>query len=393
MIDHEKAVLGAVLLDERVFDKVIREVEPRDFQDPWIGRLLYGIRKMRVAGEPVDVLTVSAKLAEWGIQVWDAVALHQLVDEIPTAANADYYARLVKEDALRREITRIAAELRERVDGEPVSLVRDAISELEQVQARSVPQRAEVFSPKQLMDVPTSYNWVIEGLLEARERVMITATEGFGKSTLIRQLAFTAAAGTHPFRDYQHSTPRRVLVIDAENTELQWARKTRAFMSVLAEQETGHLLEENLRVAPVRRLDLVKPSDLAMVHDLCDRHRPEIVCIGPLYRLVPRAIMTDDEAAPLLAALDTLRDRGIALVIEAHAGKTTEASGARNLAPRGSSALLGWPEFGLGLRQVKGKPREAEVVRWRGDRDERMWPKRLIKQENGLPWRVEEGGA
>ena len=96
--------------------------------------------------------------------------------------------------------------------------------------------------------------------------------------------------------------------------------------------------------------------------------------------------MSDDDAAPLLAALDTLRDRDVALVIEAHAGKATSDKGERNLAPRGSSALLGWPEFGLGLRPVKGKPHEIELIRWRGDREERMWPRKLKKSADGLPF-------
>ncbi|MBK0297059.1 hypothetical protein IAE22_34985, partial [Bacillus sp. S34] len=81
--------------------------------------------------------------------------------------------------------------------------------------------------------------------------------------------------------------------------------------------------------------------------------RPDVLFIGPLYRLIPRAINSDDDAAPLLAALDTLRDRGLAMVIEAHAGHAVGHGGERDLRPRGSAALLGWPEFGLGLRQDK----------------------------------------
>ena len=75
--------------------------------------------------------------------------------------------------------------------------------------------------------------------------------------------------------------------------------------------------------------------------------------IGPLYRLIPRAIMSDDDASPLLANLDTICDRGIALIIEAHAGHVTNRDGERDLRPRGSSALMGWPEFGLGLKLSK----------------------------------------
>ena len=104
--------------------------------------------------------------------------------------------------------------------------------------------------------------------------------------------------------------------------------------------------------------------------------------IGPLYRLVPTGINNDEEAAPLIAALDTLSDRGLALLMEAHAPKGQ--NGERFLAPRGSAALMGWPEFGFGLApQENGS---VKVSRWRGDRDQnRDWPDTLWKH-GPYPW-------
>jgi replicative DNA helicase len=218
---------------------------------------------------------------------------------------------------------------------------------------------------------------------------MITGPEGFGKSTLVRQLAITAAAGIHPFREYPIE-PARVLVIDAENTEKQWARETSKWANS-AETITSENPSENMQLACVRRLDLSKDIDLGQVHRLIDQHQPDVLFIGPLYRLIPRAINSDDDAAPLLANLDTIRDRGIALVIEAHAGHATNPKGERDLRPRGSAALLGWPEFGLGLRRNAKNPLHADLVRWRGDRDQRGWPGKLgraAKQgDQRWPWR------
>ncbi len=117
-----------------------------------------------------------------------------------------------------------------------------------------------------------------------------------------------------------------------------------------------------------------------MLHREVDVAKPDVIVVGPLYRLTNRAIQTDDEAAPVLSALDTLRDRGCSLIIEAHAGHSRESGeggrpGERDLRPRGSSALLGWPEFGYGMRSTNdGKVR---LVPWRGDRDERGWPQFL----------------
>lgn len=140
-------------------------------------------------------------------------------------------------------------------------------------------------------------------------------------------------------------------------------------------------------------MDITKPKDLALLHKYCDEHNPDLVMIGPLYRLTQGAITNDDDAAPVLAALDTLRDRGMALLIEAHAGKSDNGRGERNLAPRGSSALLGWPEFGMGLAPVpKTDGKQAQLVRWRGVREERLWPHRLVKATTGLQWQIPDEG-
>jgi len=52
--------------------------------------------------------------------------------------------------------------------------------------------------------------------------------------------------------------------------------------------------------------------------------------------------------------------------------------------PRGSSALLGWPEFGYGM--VPDGKEFAELVPWRGDRDERAWPDGVRRATDSPRW-------
>jgi hypothetical protein len=44
------------------------------------------------------------------------------------------------------------------------------------------------------------FDWIVPGLIERGDRLMLTGFEGLGKSMLTRQLAVTMAAGLHPFR-------------------------------------------------------------------------------------------------------------------------------------------------------------------------------------------------
>jgi hypothetical protein len=140
-------------------------------------------------------------------------------------------------------------------------------------------------------------------------------------------------------------------------------------------------------VSAGRRLNLKLQADVDTVHKLMDRFKPSVLYIGPLYKLLDGAVNNDDDAAPLIMALDSFRERGVALFMEAHAGHAKSLGGERDLRPRGSSQLLGWPEFGLGLRSMEEDETMAALVHWRGDRDVRNWPHRLRRGVDGeMPW-------
>lgn len=246
---------------------------------------------------------------------------------------------------------------------------------------------SDTLTPKPLGEILTkdvTYDWLVPGLFERRDRLIVTGGEGAGKSWLMRQLAITMAAGIHPFNLNERIAPLRVLVIDAENTEQQWSRGAR-YITWLAEKHGTASPKSNVVVAAGVRLDLTTSQDVNQVHRLITGHNPDVLYIGPLYKLVPKAINTDDDAAPLIVALDGFRDRGLLLLMEAHAGHAKTFGGDRDLRPRGSSALLGWPEFGFGLELIDEDM--ARFVPWRGGRESRDWPKQLRKGgERELPW-------
>lgn len=385
MSEHEQTVIGAVLLDSRYLGDAMKVVTAADFNDERLGRIFAGVVDMQGLGEPIDVVTVGAKLATWDVRGIDPADLHVWVGEVPTASNVGFYADLVARAALQRGVVKVATSLRDSADVDPVRAMRDAMSSLEGLQKRKSDD-FEMMSIDDLLAADVSHDWLVSGLIERQDRLILTGHEGLGKSMFLQQIIFSVAAGLHPFRDWQSATPRRVLVVDTENTKRQWSRRARGFVSAVSNLSAGGSLSENLRVVTLPRFDITRPDSLMRLHSMVEVAKPDMMMIGPLYRLTSGAIQTDDEAAPVLAALDTLRDRGLALLIEAHAGKATSKSGERKLAPRGSSALQGWPEFGFGLAPVNGKPNEVEVVRWRGDREERMWPKRLVKSPHGLPF-------
>jgi replicative DNA helicase len=382
MSDVEKAVIGSVLLDSNVLTLLDGLLTSHDFADGQFGLLWDGIQAMRSKREPVDVLTVGAALAGWGVKTVSPADLHTFVSNVPHAMSARQYARAVREDAMRRNVRQVAASMLATVDADPGLTLSNGVNALRDLQGAHELKKFSVTTLADILSTEDSYDWVVPGLLEKRDRLLITGGEGSGKSTLVRQIAILSAAGLHPF-NFTPTKPVNVLVVDAENSESQWRRASRG-VARLARLHGSHD-PGDIRISCTPRMDLTRDADLGQVHRLLDDAMPDIVVIGPLYRLVPRAITNDDEASPLLAALDTLRDRGCALLIEAHAGHALTSAGVRDLRPRGSAALMGWPEFGLGLRLPKPGSEVFELSRWRGDRDRRDFPNGLMKGGD-WPW-------
>lgn len=234
-------------------------------------------------------------------------------------------------------------------------------------------------------------DWVVPGLLERGDRLVWTGFEGLGKSMFIRQLAVAVAAGLDPFALAEFE-PQRVLLIDCENSERQSRRKFRplAAASIKARRRVP---DGGLRlIHRPEGMDLTKSDDRAWLLERVTAHKPDLLMVGPFYRLHAANINEEQAARTTVAALDAARVAvDCALVVEAHAGHG-EQGVKRSVRPLGSSLLLRWPEFGYGIApdgepDQDGKVRRVQVKAWRGDRDERSWPQRLEWGEI-WPWVV-----
>lgn len=384
----ERYVIGALLKDTSILRDVQEEVVPRDFSDMRLGDIYRGIVQMVADRAPVNYVTVADKLNSWDVRGIDLVNLSQWADEVTTASSAPYYAKRVREAALARAHAKVGEQLQS-----GVLSGTDAIEALKSIRDRDAAGVDTARTLRELLDVPESedaYDWTIPDLLERKDRLMLSAGEGVGKSTFLRQIAVLSAAGIHPIR-FSPMEPIRVLVVDAENSERQWRRAVRG-LAAEAELRGQRDPRDHMTVECVSVMDITTAEAQGTLHRWVDQAKPDLLILGPLYRVTRGSLNNDDDVAPVLAALDGLRERDLTMLIEVHAGHARSSSGERELRPRGSSALLGWPEFGLGLRKTKGdqgKRAVYELARWRGDRDRRSWPAHLVR---GQVWPWEEAG-
>jgi replicative DNA helicase len=102
----EQSVLGGMLLSKDAIADVVEILRSGDFYRPAHATLFDAITDLYGRGEPADVITVAAFLQEAGSlsRVGGAPYLHTLINAVPTAANAGYYARIVSERAVLRRL-------------------------------------------------------------------------------------------------------------------------------------------------------------------------------------------------------------------------------------------------------------------------------------------------
>lgn len=112
-IDAEKSVLGALMLDKDAIVKVASFLRPEDFYVPSHVEIYSEILSLFESGSAVDLVTVSSALRKKKklSSVGGRAYLAELVDVLPTAANIEYYAKIVKDRGVRRRLIKMGNEL------------------------------------------------------------------------------------------------------------------------------------------------------------------------------------------------------------------------------------------------------------------------------------------
>ncbi len=112
-IDAEQSVLGAIFLDNTAIPKVVRHIRAEDFYMESHRVIFETILELEEGGHAADLVTVTDSLRRKGEleKVGGAAYVATLANIAPTAANAEYYARIVEEKALLRNLINLATRI------------------------------------------------------------------------------------------------------------------------------------------------------------------------------------------------------------------------------------------------------------------------------------------
>ena len=231
----EQSVLGAMLLSRDAIADVVETVREADFYRPVHQVIFASIIDLYGRGEPVDAVTVAADLTRLGElnRIGGAPYLHTLVSMVPTAANAAYYGRIVREQAVLRRLveagTRIVnmgyagtgdvddvvdraqaevydvTDRRTSEDYLPLSAIMgDTLNEIEAISNHS----------GEMIGVPTGFEELdrITNGLHGGQMVIVAARPALGKSTLGLDLCRAASI--------KHGLPSVIFSLEMSRNEI-----------------------------------------------------------------------------------------------------------------------------------------------------------------------------
>ena len=256
----EQCVLGGMLMSKDAISDVMEVIRPADHYRPAHQLVHEAILELYGRGEPADPVTVSDLLAKRGelARVGGAPYLHTLLASVPTAANAGYYARIVRERAILRRLVEVGTrivQLGYAGDGDADELVDRAQAEVYGVTERRVSEDFLPLSeimPGALDEIEAigSHGGVMTGVptgfadldaltngLHAGQMIVIAARPAMGKSTLALDIARAAAV--------KHGQATVMFSLEMSRNELTMRLLSAESRVPLHAMRTGQLSEED----------------------------------------------------------------------------------------------------------------------------------------------------
>ena len=232
----EQSVLGGMLLSKDAIADVGESVRSKDFYKPAHELIFDAIIDLYSRGEPADAITVADELSKRGDlqRAGGQAYLHDLIQSVPTAANAGFYAQIVAERAVLRRLvdagTRIVQMGYAQGGGDVEEIVNAAQAEVYGVAEKRggedyVPlwntlnetmAEIEVAAGRtdELIGVPTGFTELDELThgLHPGQMIVVAARPAIGKSTLGMDIARAAAI--------HHKMATAVFSLEMSRTEI-----------------------------------------------------------------------------------------------------------------------------------------------------------------------------
>lgn len=243
-LEAERAVLGAVLIDPPSLATAARRLAPADFHLERHQLLFQTMLDLYEQATPIDLRTLQAWLEARGQfeQIGGLAFLAALDLDLPDLSRIGTYVEIVKDRALRRQLVDTADRLRRAAATEPLSDIASATqAELDRLAAAAQPTAAQATDLATFLDTPRlRREFLVEGLLRERDRLLLHGWRGLGKTWWLIWLACCLVTGRQ-FLRYKVPRPASCLYVDAEMDGTELADRFREVMRSLQTEPQASL--------------------------------------------------------------------------------------------------------------------------------------------------------
>jgi replicative DNA helicase len=112
-LEAEQSVLGGILIENEAINRVTEILDADDFYRDAHRKIFNALINLSERDEPADLITLTNELRKTDQldSIGGASYLTSLIDSVPTAANIEYYAKIVKEKAILRKLIQTSTEI------------------------------------------------------------------------------------------------------------------------------------------------------------------------------------------------------------------------------------------------------------------------------------------
>lgn len=234
-IDSERALLGSIMLRPEAIHEIMDIIRPETFYSEKHRKIFESMKELFHKSEPIDLLTLSARLTEKNQieQTGGANYLTELVNLVPSSANAEHYASIVQKKYIMRQLIEASEHisLLGYEEAEDLSTLLDLAEkkiyevtqsttsnkfiEIKDVLGEAWERLDKLHKSKdELRGVPTGFKDLDAKLsgLQKSDLVILAARPSMGKTSLALDIARQAAI--------KHNIPVAIFSLEMSNQQL-----------------------------------------------------------------------------------------------------------------------------------------------------------------------------
>ena len=234
-LEAEQSVIGSMLIDKNAIIKGVEFLRPDSFYRDAHRFIYEAILELFDRGEPVDLFTVTETLRKAGKleAVGGSVYVADLINSVPTAANIEYYSRIVEEKATLRKLIDAGTQIVQNAFDQPENVdqildhaektifnialkrVHEGFHKIDEVLKRVLDRIDRLYGKKEhITGIPTSYADLdnLTAGFQNSDLIIIAARPSVGKTALALNMAQNIAI--------KHNIPVAIFSLEMSKDQL-----------------------------------------------------------------------------------------------------------------------------------------------------------------------------